>query len=42
MPSEVGVTRSRDPSDIWRPNHISGTADAKVVKFGVQVGYIKC
>ena len=36
-----GVVRSRDPlQNCWGCNHITGTAEPKVVKFCTRVGYI--
>jgi len=37
---ETGVARSRDPIKFTRAQ--SGTAEATVVKFCLQVGYTKC
>jgi len=34
-----GVIRSCDPLKCWSSNHITGTAEPKVVKFCTQVGY---
>jgi len=36
-----GVVRSCDPlQNVWGSNHITGTAEPKVVKFCTRVGYI--
>jgi len=36
-----GVVRSCDPlQNLWGSNHITGTAEPKVVKICTQVGYI--
>ena len=35
-----GVVRSCDPLKFWGSNHITGTAEPKVVKFCTHVGYI--
>ena len=37
----ISVVRSRDPlQNFWGSNHITGTAESKVVKFCTRVGYI--
>ena len=38
---ERSVVRSRKPFKFWVTNHISGTAEARVVKFCTKVGYVK-
>jgi len=36
------VVRSHDQFKFLGPNHISGKAEARVIKFGIQVGYVSC
>jgi len=37
---DMGVVRSGDPlQNFWGSNHITGTAEPKVVKFCTRVGY---
>ena len=36
-----GVVRSCDPLKFWGSNHITGTAEPKVVKFCRHIGYIR-